>query len=156
MNIVVVSDTHGVQRNIKKVLPYIRKADMFIHAGDHFRDSVNISRETSVPCMGVVGNCDFDNSEPELFFEVEGLKIFLTHGHSYGVKYGLDGLVTKAQELGADIVIFGHTHTKLDETVNGIRIINPGSLSLPRDSHNGTFVLMCVENGSCAVSFREV
>ena len=41
----------------------------------------------------------------------DGIKIFFTHGHKWGVKYSTDRLFYKAKEIGAQIALFGHTHT---------------------------------------------
>ena len=67
---------------------------------------------TKVGIMAVKGNCDFDNVEDELIFDIEDKVIFLCHGDKYNVKYGLDEIEAKAKSIDADIVIFGHTHTK--------------------------------------------
>ena len=44
------------------------------------------------------------------------------------MKYDLNTLYFAAQEADAKIVLFGHTHTPYNEYVNGIYILNPGSI----------------------------
>lgn len=156
MRIIVLSDSHGMKYQLDRMIPIIEGADMFIHAGDHFRDSVYLAQKTGIDTISVRGNCDFDNVESELFFELDGVKIFLTHGHRYSVKYDLDSLAIKGKEVGADLVIFGHTHTPTDVEVQGIRIINPGSISLPRGTNMRTYVELEVENGKIYVHFNEL
>ena len=40
---------------------------------------------------------------------LRGKKIFITHGDLYGVKYGMTNIYYKGKEVGADIVLFGHS-----------------------------------------------
>lgn len=142
MKIGVVSDTHRMNRFIDKTIPYLRECDLIIHAGDNVIDSKYIHKITKVGIMAVRGNCDFENIESELFFEVEDKNIFVCHGDSYGVKYGMGELEIKAKEVSADIVIFGHTHTPYVKERDGILYINPGSVSLPRGVDYRSFIIM--------------
>ena len=56
----------------------------------------------------------------------------MTHGHYYGVSMDVYGVVDEARSRGCEIVMFGHTHKPMAEQRNGIWVINPGSLSYPR------------------------
>ena len=58
---------------------------------------------------------------------------FITHGHKYGVKMGLNNIFYKGKEVEVDAVLFGHTHIKIISKEDGLWIINPGSPSLPKD-----------------------
>ena len=52
-----------------------------------------------------------------------------------------------ALENGAEIIMFGHTHEPIIEKYPGITVINPGSLSRPRqDGHRPTYIVMTVED----------
>ena len=114
MKVGVLSDTHRMQKYMDKAIQDLKDCDLLIHAGDNFLDSKYLHKETNIPIIAVRGNCDFDNVEDELIFDIEGKNVFLCHGDSYGVKYGLDMLEKKAKEVRADIVIFGHTHVPLN------------------------------------------
>lgn len=146
MKIGVISDTHMMIKNMEKTIPYLEECDLIIHAGDNFTDSRYLHHMTNVGIIAVKGNCDFDDVEEELVFEVANKTIFLCHGDKFGVKYGTKGLEEKAAEVNADIVIFGHTHTPLREEKNGILYINPGSISLPRGVAYKSFIIMYIEN----------
>lgn len=147
MKVLILSDTHHGTSNMNKLFNFIeREIDVIVHAGDNFIDSVYLSNNTGKPVLAVAGNCDFDDVEQEIVFELEGIKFFLTHGHRYGVKYGFSALAEKAKQEGADIAIFGHTHIKEDSILNGVKIINPGSLSQPRDGFEKSFVVMDIDN----------
>lgn len=151
MKIGVVSDTHRMNRFIDKTIPYLKECDLIVHAGDNFVDSKYIHKITNVGVMAVRGNCDFENVEDELEFEVENKKFFICHGDRYGVKYGLYDLEKKAESINADIVIFGHTHTPVVIEKNNIIYINPGSTSLPRDVNYRSFVILEISDDNVSV-----
>ena len=148
MKVGVVSDTHMMKKFIDETIPYLKECDLIVHAGDNFSDSKYIHSMTKVSVMAVRGNCDVDNVEDELVFEVEGKTIFLCHGDKYGVnvKYGIDMLQSKAKSMNADIVIFGHTHTPLCIEKEGVLYLNPGSVSLPRQVTYRSFVILDIED----------
>ena len=56
-----------------------------------------------------------------------------THGHTYNVKYTLSQLKSAARSNGADIVLYGHTHVAKTEYDDGLYVMNPGSISHPRE-----------------------
>jgi uncharacterized protein len=151
MKIGVVSDTHRMNKFIDKVIPYLKECDLIIHAGDNFIDSKYIHKMTDVGIMAVRGNCDFENVEDELEFEIENKKIFVCHGDKYGVKYGLFQLQRKANDIEADIVIFGHTHTPLIKEKGNILYINPGSVSLPRGVDYRSFAILDISYDNMSV-----
>lgn len=151
MKIGVVSDTHMMKRYMDKTIPYLKECDLIIHAGDNFSDSKYLHSMTNVGIMAVKGNCDFDNVEEELLFEIEDKNIFLCHGDRYGVKYGLDEIEDKAKEVEANIVIFGHTHTPLCIEKDNILYINPGSVSLPRNVAYRSFVILDIEENEVKI-----
>ena len=140
MKIGILSDTHGVRECIDKTIPYLKKCDLIIHAGDNFSDSKYIHNMTKVGIMAVKGNCDFDNVEDELIFDIEDKVIFLCHGDKYNVKYGLN-----------EIVIFGHTHIPLNFKKDNIIYLNPGSTSLPRKVDYKSFSIMNIENNNIEI-----
>jgi len=70
---------------------------------------------------------DYDTKDTEIF-ELNGKKIFLTHGHLYGVKSTMKEIEAKAEEIEADICIFGHTHREYMNEKNDIIYLNPGAL----------------------------
>ena len=58
----------------------------------------------------------------------------MTHGHAYGVRYGTSYIERELLRYGADIGLFGHTHIPFVKLVVGRYIINPGSVSQPRQT----------------------
>ncbi len=141
--ILVLADTHGIAEAWKKAIGQAGQVDMIFHLGDNVRDAVAIADSTKVKVICVRGNCDFGGAEAEETVMVGSKKLFLTHGHRYGVKYTIDRLCYAAAENGANAAFFGHTHQPLIEYYNGILIMNPGSVGAPRGGR-GTFGLVIV------------
>ncbi len=122
--LVILSDTHGNFDAINKLLGIINESDYLVHLGDRKSDITVFSKEIRARCVSVMGNCDGGGGEE--IFEVENLKILACHGHEYGVKYSLTKLYYRAKEVGANVVLYGHTHINKIENYNGIVFINPG------------------------------
>ena len=133
MRIAVVSDTHRLSNHIKLAKKLIKNADVLIHLGDVTDDLDELTDGFNGEVYAVRGNCDFSRKYPkEQLLVLGGKKIFITHGDTYGVKYGLTEIFFKAKEINADIVLFGHTHQRFIAEEEGILFMNPGSVSLPR------------------------
>lgn len=132
MRIGVVSDTHGNLARAGKLIREMGELDLLLHAGDYYRDAAALAGMLNLPVRAVVGNCDLGAREPaEECIEVAGWRLFLCHGHRYRVKLGYLPLFYRAQEIGADLVVFGHTHRAEEFTRGGIRFLNPGTAGIP-------------------------
>ena len=93
MLIAVVSDTHRSDAYVKSVKMLIKDADILIHLGDNVEDAEELEREFKGDVYIVAGNCDFSRKYPkDRLIDVEGKKIFMTHGDLYGVKMGLNNI----------------------------------------------------------------
>ena len=134
MRIGVISDTHRDISSIEELMDKIKGVDVLIHLGDNVDDISTIEKYYKGKIINVKGNCDFSTSAPsDLVEEICGKKFFLTHGHRYCVKENLFKLRYKALEIGANIVLYGHTHIGKIDFEEGIWYINPGSASQPKD-----------------------
>lgn len=131
MRILVVSDSHGNDANLRRALLAQPKAEVVIHLGDGEEETARA--KPSFPektFLQVRGNCDWGSSLPTAGeFDAEGVRIFFTHGHLYGVKSGLYTAVCAARERKARVLLFGHTHSPLTDYDDGLYILNPGSLN---------------------------
>lgn len=129
MKIAVFSDTHGFYSGmLNAVREYA--PDSVIHLGDGIGDAERLTREEpTLPVICVPGNCDHESTEPEYkVVTLGGIRMFLTHGHRYGVRYGrLDTLLYAAECNEAVFAMFGHTHKAYFEQTEGIFVLNPGS-----------------------------
>jgi putative phosphoesterase len=150
MKILVISDTHGDISKAEKVIKANKGTDMVIHLGDYFRDAQKLAGLfPGIHFEYIYGNSDFmiGGVPAEKILDLYGKRIFITHGHRYSVKWDYNKLFKKAEELNADIVLFGHTHIP-DMVKNGkVCILNPGSTSDPRGGIKGAYAIIEIENG---------
>ena len=100
MRLGVISDTHGDRWAIEECIQLAGHVDAWLHLGDNVRDTKTLEA-TDVPVYGVRGNTDFGTSQvTERIVELGGKRLFLCHGHTYGVEAGLTRLYLRAKELG--------------------------------------------------------
>lgn len=144
MRVLIISDTHGIQKNLDRVLAKERPYERVIHLGDIEGDEDYLKAAADCPVAAVRGNNDYFSDLPqEQMIEVAGKRIFLTHGHYYYVAAGVEHLIREAQGRGADIVIFGHTHRPLIRQEGNLYVLNPGSLSYPRqEGRKPSYIVM--------------
>jgi putative phosphoesterase len=96
----------------------------------------------------VSGNCDYFSLYPAVNIEdILGYKIFYTHGHTFNVKSGVEKLKSAALKAGCKIALYGHTHSSQILYEDGLYIVNPGSVSSPRNSRASYAVIDIEENG---------
>lgn len=145
MRILVLSDSHGDLTFLKKKVKKLGELDRVLHLGDYAEDGEKVREITGLPVDVVRGNNDFfGNYDNDKVIHVGEVKIFMTHGHKYGVYMGTDRLYYKGIEVGADLVLYGHTHFYDYEKIGDLTILNPGSISLPRDGRP-SMVLLKIE-----------
>lgn len=147
MKVLIVSDTHGKDLTLKKVLEKVKPVDMLIHCGDVEGSEDYIRELAECPVHMVAGNndffCDLPNEE-ELV--IGKYRVLVTHGHYYYISMGTQVLKDDARARGFDIVMFGHTHRPCLEQENDIVILNPGSLSYPRqEGRKPSFMIMDID-----------
>ncbi len=109
----------------------------------------SILGEISNDIICVRGNCDAEVDQMVLHFNVlnetafvyvnEKTQLYLTHGHKFNPENPLP------MPNGA-IMLFGHIHVPVDKTVNGVRFLNPGSTSLPKDGSKNSCLFFDGEN----------
>lgn len=157
MEIIVVSDTHNNEKALETILGISKNADVIFHLGDNIADARELEKNFHGEVHMVKGNCDYaDCGLNEKLVEIKGKKFFLTHGDRYGVNYGLDKLYYRGLELGADCILYGHTHRKLNICEGGVYIVNPGSLPLPRDNSSSYAKINFEENENINVKLIEI
>lgn len=144
MKILVFSDSHrslsGMYAAIDRHQP-----QQVIHLGDIMSDAEEVAEHyPKLPFCLVPGNCDgWGVAIPvKKQIELAGKSILLSHGHRWGVKSGYDAAIADARAVGADILLFGHTHIPLCQRLeDGLWMMNPG----PARSSYG---LIQIENGT--------
>ncbi|MCQ4637286.1 metallophosphoesterase [Anaerovorax odorimutans] len=156
MKIFVISDTHGRTEKVTEVWAKLTNVDLVVHLGDYIEDARRLEKELETEVVSVKGNMDGSyNSDDYRILETEYGKLLLTHGHMDNVKMSPLNLVYRAEELGCKAVLFGHTHRPAYEEAGGIYLVNPGSLSLPRDGSDGSYAIIHTspEEFNCAIVY---
>ncbi|MEE3487447.1 MAG: YfcE family phosphodiesterase [Bulleidia sp.] len=137
IRILCASDNHGNAQALLDLKQKYSDFDYFLHCGD-----------SQVPAFlldgwcAVQGNTDMPGCHPyQMVIPVGSHRIYLTHGNHelYG---GFENLAVTGKANGCDIVCFGHTHIYADTEVDGIRLLNPGSLRSNRDGTGPSYMII--------------
>ena len=153
MKIVLCSDNHSDESVLKYILRRHPDADYYWHLGD----SEFWNEEDLKPFISVKGNNDYGINLPfKREIAVGGHKFMLVHGTGlFPGEYSQ--LARSAKEKGCDTVIFGHVHRPIDEIVDGIRLINPGSCYHNRGRKYPTYAIMNINaEGMIDVFFYDI
>ena len=149
MRILVLSDTHGDNSRAYQVFDKLKKeapVDLIIHCGDHYKDAIQMGERTGVPMVWVKGNTDGSFSDDDYtIVDTPCGNLLVTHGHMENVDFSMQNLYYKTMEKDCIGAIFGHTHRSAFTEVNGFYLLNPGSLTKPRDGSGGTFAIIVAE-----------
>lgn len=145
--LLILSDSHGdTDRCINIINKFEGRLDAVIHAGDCVRDAEDLTFiYPDMPIYYVRGNNDmFTTAQGDLLVEMDGVRIFVTHGHEYRVKYEMKytTLSRRAEAVDADLCVFGHTHIPYTDFVGKMTVLNPGSVRF-----GGTYAIAEIENG---------
>ena len=158
MKLIIASDIHGSAFWCRRLCDLVEQEqpDKLILLGDLLyhgpRNDLprNYAPKQVIPMLSqhkdriiaVRGNCEAEVDQMVLPFPcmadyaqllVEGTTFYLTHGHHNSP----DNLPPLPE---GSILLSGHTHVKLDEIRNGIRCLNPGSVSIPKDGSHSCLV----------------
>ena len=132
LKIAVVSDTHyiaGFTRFSADFWQHLQGVEMILHCGDIGDKDLYGDLAAIAPVTAVLGNNDgpvFGGTLPERrVFTIDGVRIGMFHGHRGKAPFGFD-------QAEIDLLLCGHTHVPRDEMIDGIRVINPGSVTRPR------------------------
>ena len=170
MKLVIASDIHGSAFWCGKLMEVVEEVnpDRVVLLGDLLyhgpRNDLprNYAPKQVIPMLSkladkilaVRGNCEAEVDQMVLPFpcmadyallSCDGLSMYMTHGHHHNP----DNLPDLPE---GSVFLSGHTHVKMDEIRNGIRCINPGSVSIPKD---GSHSCMIYENGTFFVRILE-
>lgn len=108
MKILIVSDTHGHEKNLETVIEKTGPVDLFIHLGDIEGHEDYIEALAGCPVHMVSGNNDFFSELPrEEELQLGRYRVLITHGHYYGVSVGTSRLKEEAASRNIDIVMYG-------------------------------------------------
>ena len=157
MKILIISDIHGSSYYARKIkeIEEREKPEQIILLGDlYYHGPRNELTQEYAPMQvaGILndyvekirtvrGNCDAEvdemisdfKFEQNIEMQVNGKNVFFTHGHVYNK----DNLPNKK----IDIMFYGHYHTGFIEEENGIIFANPGSISLPKNNTEHSYII---------------
>ena len=160
MKMMIASDIHGSARYARELLEaYDReRAERLLLLGDILyhgprndlpeeydpKGVIRMLNERKRDILCVRGNCDSEVDQMVLEFPImaeyaliwaEGLRIYATHGHIWNA----DRMPPLRE---GDVLLYGHTHVPAWDIRGGIRCLNPGSVSIPKqNSPRGYMVL---------------
>jgi len=149
----VLSDTHVPDRK-RQLDPRIMSAfqqasaDLILHAGDISTQIVLDQLGELAPVMAVRGNRDWmmlRQLPPSVTIEINGVSLSLAHGQGGLIQYLLDRLhyylygfrleryIPRLLSSFPDsqVIVFGHIHRPLNQTIDNRLVFNPGSAQVP-------------------------
>ena len=129
MKLGIISDTHG--HLDPKIFKLFEGVDHILHAGDIGFASIVLELEAIAPVTAVIGNTDMDLP----FKETEVLQVdrhkFLIH-HIVNPHSPSDRARERIARARPTAVIFGHTHKRFAQAIDGIFFFNPGYSGKPK------------------------
>lgn len=163
MKYMFASDIHGSAYYCRKMLDAFRKeqAERLVLLGDLLyhgprndlpreyapKEVISLLNENKTKIYAVRGNCEAEVDQMVLNFpamadycilSIEGRTFYATHGHQYNQDH-----LPPLQEK--DILIHGHTHVLKAEIMENYVLLNPGSVSIPKEGNPPTYAVL--ENG---------
>lgn len=142
MKILVCSDSHGNDTALDEIKIKYPNCDLYLHAGDSESDEWSIS-----PFLSVAGNCDYRGDFPLR-------RIIDTPFGALLIQHHPQIPQDIVKQYNIKIFIHGHTHIRKDMTVGNMRVINPGSISFPRDRYDLSFAILDITQSSVDVTFH--
>lgn len=155
MKILAISDNHGDIYAMEEIYSiYEEDIDLWLHCGD---SELNEDNPHWQYYKTVRGNMDVTDAYPiSRLEEYYGEKFLLVHGHKHRVKSSFSILKKEAEEAGARIALYGHTHVPKVDKEDGIYFINPGSITQPRGPiHKGSYAIIDIDGNNGKVSYYD-
>ncbi len=153
MKILVMSDSHGRDDKMEKIISLHTDADLMIFLGDGLREAERVFEDhRAIQSFTVCGNCDwsFRDHVPMATLDLDGVRITCCHGHTYGVKSGIGAYAEYARTVNSAVALFGHTHEQFERNVDGVILFNPGAVC------DGCFGIIHIEKGAVLCSHGNI
>ena len=123
MKIGIISDTHGfLDPRVQKIFAGV---DHILHAGDIGDPMIELELKFIAPVTAVRGNTDLELAWKETEIVTLAERKFLIH-HIVNPRALSENVQARVRSDRPHVVIFGHTHRKFAETVDGVLFFNPG------------------------------
>lgn len=149
MKILIVSDTHGYNETMWDVIRAEEPIDMMIHCGDIESDPQLIRDKVDCTLHMVAGNNDYGRElESVRVFDIGRYRGMVVHGHRQHIYSDFSKLYYLGLENQVDFVFFGHIHIPVIRTEGPVTLVNPGSLTYPRQAgRKPSYIVMSIEGG---------
>lgn len=148
--IILVSDNHGEVKPLQDLLNTYPITDCFIHCGDSEMHPYQLNGFVSVQ-----GNNDFFNAYPnERIVEIGKHRILVCHGHRHMIFSQPQMLADYARKKDCDLAFYGHSHIPKDDTINGVRCLNPGSIWHNRDGSKPSYMIIQLDGDKISVELK--
>lgn len=141
MKILVVSDAHGHDDLMLKLVKEYPKMDLYLDAGDNMSDQYRLNMYYSVR-----GNCDYFPYDTKLRIPTDAGYIFMRHAP----------YIDEKEKMGVKLFIHGHTHRYKIIEKEGMITLCPGSITLPRDDSHGSFAIISIENHQISIDVIDI
>lgn len=164
MKIGVMSDTHGSSLYFEKALNILSDCDVILHGGDvlyhgprnDIPEGYNPKKLIEIlnnqqNFLIARGNCDADVDQmvinhpiqsPYVMSQFGEIRLLINHGYTDSK----DNIITTAKNMGADILVLGHTHVKELYCDENLIILNPGSTSIPKDGTHSVATIEIIDS----------
>ncbi len=153
MKVIVFSDAHGSRVLVERIISFNPDADYFISLGD---SELSLDFLLDLDIIPIKGNYPRDAGLAyDKILKIEGRKIYLTHGHKYGVQKSLMKLLKYVLGQDFDLVLYGHTHIARVDNINGMLIMNPGSIKSPRSKTAPSYLILNITKDEITYTFKE-
>ena len=141
MEVIVVSDSHGLSDSLRNLEKQYPNAGLYLHCGD-LEDDCRLFPKW----IFVKGNNDYFVSQQDMPIEraipCQGHKIYMCHSHTFPYVHREKAMIHRAKQLGCDIVLYGHSHISDMKKVDDVLVLNPGSIWYPRDGKAPSYAVM--------------
>lgn len=173
MKLMIASDIHGSAYYCRKMLDAYKRegAERLLLLGDILyhgprndlpkdyapKEVIAMLNPLMNELLCVRGNCDTEVDQMVLNFPIlaeycllvlDGRTVFATHGHRWNPQ-------TPPPLKAGDILLNGHTHIPANEDMGGYTYMNPGSVSIPKESsrhgymiYDGAFTWKALDGGT--------
>lgn len=173
MKLGIISDIHGSAYFLEKTIESIGQVDRYLLLGDvlyhgarndlpkGYNPKEVISILEGKKFSFITGNCDSQIDHhvlgiPEpIYYKTESygdLNMFITHGWTPEIKEA----IKMAEDKKCNVVLYGHTHIPEFEKKDELYIINPGSISIPKNNSHNSAIKLTIENKKYIIEFINI
>ena len=155
MRIGLISDTHipdVAKATPPQVMEVFGGVDLILHAGDICEVSVLDELQSIAPVLAARGDDDYEIRDERVQeiqnLTIDGLTLYVIHSSQYWARDLIEHPERHNLEKAPDILVFGHTHRDIVQTIGKSLLVNPGSATFPYyQPRLGTVALIDINAG---------